>query len=100
MKKVLTISITSAVLVTLMLFYIDEGFYDLRWMKDIGNWIVFIIYVSMFGVAYTTTLSAIGSVSPKLLPVITGSRENALLSVMVCTVVGFVGSLIMFVQFA
>jgi hypothetical protein len=26
------------------LFFIDEGYYDLRWMADAGNWIVFFIY--------------------------------------------------------
>lgn len=28
-----------------ILFYIDEGYYDLRWMKDAGNWFVFLIYL-------------------------------------------------------
>ncbi|MGB0177283.1 MAG: hypothetical protein ACPF9D_08955 [Owenweeksia sp.] len=36
----------SSVLVTLFLFFIDEGYYDFRWMKDWGNWIVFVIYVA------------------------------------------------------
>lgn len=26
------------------MFYIDEGYYDFRWMKSSGNWIVFSIY--------------------------------------------------------
>jgi len=34
----------SAVIVTFLLFFIDEGYYDLRWMKNIGNWIMFIVY--------------------------------------------------------
>jgi hypothetical protein len=35
-----------ALVITLFLFYIDEGFYDFRWMLNIGNWIVFLVYVS------------------------------------------------------
>ena len=31
-------------MVTHFLFYIDEGYYDFRWMRDIGNWIMFLIY--------------------------------------------------------
>lgn len=32
--------------VTSMLFYIDEGFYNFKWMLNIGNWIAFIIYIA------------------------------------------------------
>jgi uncharacterized protein YqgC (DUF456 family) len=39
-----------ALLVTQFLFFIDEGYYDFRWMKSIGNWIVYIIYTAfLFG---------------------------------------------------
>lgn len=31
--------------VVFIFFFIDEGYYDLRWMASIGNWIVFIIYL-------------------------------------------------------
>lgn len=34
----------STLLLTSFLFFIDEGYYDFRWMLDPGNWIVFIIY--------------------------------------------------------
>lgn len=27
------------------LFFIDEGYYDLRWMKSAGNWIIFVLYM-------------------------------------------------------
>lgn len=33
------------VLLVLFLFYIDEGWYSFRWMLDVGNWIVFVIYL-------------------------------------------------------
>lgn len=32
---------------TMFLFYIDEGYYDFRWMKDFGNWFVFFIYLGI-----------------------------------------------------
>lgn len=35
-----------AITVTSMLFYIDEGFYNFKWMLNIGNWIAFIIYIA------------------------------------------------------
>ncbi len=38
MKLNLTLfSALNSFLVTQFLFFIDEGFYDFRWMKDIGN---------------------------------------------------------------
>jgi len=33
-----------AALVTLFLFFIDEGYYDFRWMKSLGNWLFFVLY--------------------------------------------------------
>lgn len=29
------------------LFYIDEGYYNFRWMNSVGNWVVFIVYNSI-----------------------------------------------------
>jgi len=37
----------NALVVTLFLFYIDEGFYDFRWMLNVGNWLVFLVYVAV-----------------------------------------------------
>ena len=36
----------AAIGLTLFLFFIDEGFYDFRWLSDPGNWIAFAIYVT------------------------------------------------------
>lgn len=33
--------------ITMFLFFIDEGYYDFRWMKRVGNWIPFVIYLSL-----------------------------------------------------
>nr|MBP6333957.1 hypothetical protein [Bacteroidia bacterium] len=44
-----------AVLTTTFLFFIDEGYYNFKWMDSIGNWVAFMIYVVGFllGVAFT-----------------------------------------------
>lgn len=42
-KDVLTL-IISAVGITFFIFFIDEGYYNFNWMKNIGNWIMFIPY--------------------------------------------------------
>ena len=43
----LIIHATTAILVTLFLFYIDEGYYNFKWMLSIGNWICFFVYAGM-----------------------------------------------------
>ena len=39
--------ISFSVLFTLFLFFIDEGYYDLTSFKSLGNWIIFIPYVTV-----------------------------------------------------
>ncbi|MBP7166455.1 MAG: hypothetical protein KBB64_02195, partial [Bacteroidia bacterium] len=39
------ISFVVAFVITNLLFFIDEGYYDFRWMKEAGNWFVFLVYV-------------------------------------------------------
>ena len=39
------ILLASSVLLTLFLFYIDEGYYNFKWMLKLSNWMAFIIYV-------------------------------------------------------
>ena len=36
-----------ATLLTFFLCYIDEGYYDFRWMKEWGNWIAFALYLGV-----------------------------------------------------
>lgn len=38
----------SSILITLFLFYIDEGLYSFAWMKDTTAWVVFSIYTLIF----------------------------------------------------
>lgn len=45
-KKSAFLPIISAVLITLFLFFIDEGYYSFKWMSDLGNWMIFFIYIA------------------------------------------------------
>ncbi len=39
-------SALTAFIIVQFLFFIDEGYYDFRWMKSVGNWIVFVFYMA------------------------------------------------------
>jgi hypothetical protein len=43
-----SIYLFTAVVITLFLFYIDEGYYSFQWMTSLGAWIIFAIYTSFF----------------------------------------------------
>ncbi len=53
----------SALLSVLFLAFIDEGYYDFRWMADAGSWVAFGIYIAIFFVLqaliYNFALSAL-----------------------------------------
>ena len=36
----------STVAIVMFLFYIDEGYYDFRWMRNAGNWLMFVVYLA------------------------------------------------------
>lgn len=40
------IIIFSTILITMFLFFIDEGYYDFRWMSGIGNWLIIMFYAA------------------------------------------------------
>jgi len=40
-----------SIVITLFLFYIDEGFYNFKWMLNVGNWIAFLVYVAAIYIA-------------------------------------------------
>ncbi len=44
-EKAYWLYLSLAFISTQFLFFIDEGYYDFRWMKDPGNWFVFIFYL-------------------------------------------------------
>lgn len=45
-KKYLIV-LLNAIVITLFLFYIDEGYYNFNWMKEKGAWLIFSIYVML-----------------------------------------------------
>ena len=77
---------TIALVYTLFLFYIDEGYNDFRWMNDLGNWIIFVVYLSVI----SGTLILLDHVLFKKL-------NNHYLRVFLTTVSGMVGGVILVV---
>lgn len=67
--------ITSAIILTFCLFFIDEGYYDLRWMKSSYNWLIFSLFVGGFflGQAFIAAF---------LLKNTTGIKKKALVTVL------------------
>ncbi|HTN45923.1 MAG TPA: hypothetical protein VL098_06205 [Flavipsychrobacter sp.] len=43
--KQINILFVVANVITQVLFFIDEGYNDFRWMKEPGNWLVYLIYI-------------------------------------------------------
>lgn len=43
-NRSLWIPVVIAFVAAQFLFFVDEGYYDFRWMSKWGNWIVFFIY--------------------------------------------------------
>ncbi|MFY0644927.1 MAG: hypothetical protein JXR19_10715 [Bacteroidia bacterium] len=37
----------ATLVITLFLFFIDEGYYNFHWMRSVGNWIAFLIYFTL-----------------------------------------------------
>jgi hypothetical protein len=58
-NKSLIIPAIASMLVTILLFYIDEGYYNFKWMQNWGNWVIFFIYCAIiFIVQLVLRLSA------------------------------------------
>jgi hypothetical protein len=36
----------ATVVMVMFFFYIDEGYYDFRWMRNAGNWLMFVVYLA------------------------------------------------------
>lgn len=43
-KSIDLVFIGAPFLIMFILCFLDEGYYDFRWMKDPGNWVVFAMY--------------------------------------------------------
>jgi len=50
----------SAFLLTQFLFFIDEGYYDFRWMAEPSNWIIFVIYFGLIVMGQLTIAKLTG----------------------------------------
>jgi hypothetical protein len=44
----LIIPFVSSLLIVLILSYVDEGYYDFRWMRDPGSWVAFGLLITIF----------------------------------------------------
>lgn len=62
-----------AIIITLILFYIDEGFYNFRWMLNSGNWIAFLIYFSVIYGAQLLLTLPLFRFAPKFILMVTRS---------------------------
>lgn len=62
----LLLPFASAFGIVMFFFFIDEGYYDFRWMADIGNWIVFVGYMAvMFAVQWIISHLLLGKIKGK-----------------------------------
>jgi hypothetical protein len=43
-NKPTTTYLLTSVSLTLILFFIDEGYYNFKWMTNVGNWLMFVVY--------------------------------------------------------
>ncbi len=43
-KVPLVMYLFTTIIITMSLFYVDEGFYNFNWMQSAGNWVTFFIY--------------------------------------------------------
>jgi hypothetical protein len=75
-----------AFVITSFLFYIDEGFYDFRWMLNIGSWIVLLFYVAVIYVIQLILVLPFYSVATKWII----SAEKIILAVSILLFVLFI----------
>ena len=71
----------STVVVVNILFFIDEGYYDFRWMADLGNWLAFAIYFAVLFLAQfglDRLLSAIKTPAKVSISIVIGSMAGLL----------------------
>ena len=71
----------STFVVVNVLFFIDEGYNDFRWMTDVGNWIAFAIYFAVLFLAQfglDRLLSAIKTPAKVSISIVIGSMAGLL----------------------
>lgn len=80
----------TAVILTLFLGYIDEGYYNFEWMTEWENWIAFVIYTSVFFLAQL----GFSLLTAKILPV----QIRRILSLLIGLPVGMIFLILIFYQ--
>ncbi len=56
-KAELLIYLINAILINNLFLFLDEGYQDFRWMNDMGNWVMFIVFTAaIFGIQAFTAL--------------------------------------------
>ena len=72
----------SSVIITLFLFYIDEGYYNFKWMLQLSNWFAFVIYIiPVFGFQLLVF---------KLISKIFSSQISTILSIIIGAIIGLI----------
>ena len=72
----------SSVIITLFLFYIDEGYYNFKWMLQLSNWFAFVIYIiHIFGFQLLVL---------KLIGKIFSSQISTFLSIIIGAIIGLI----------
>lgn len=56
----------TSIFLTTYLFYLDEGYYSFKWMLEPGAWIVFSIYVFIFGSVQVFLLGLFFNIIPSM----------------------------------
>jgi len=79
-NKELRYYLINTLFITNILFFIDEGYNDFRWMSNVGNWIIFIVYVLIiFGIQ--TLLSQV--ILRRFI-----SQNKRIISILIGTIIG------------
>jgi len=75
-----------SIIITLFLCYIDEGYYNFKWMLSLGNWVAFFVYVSViYGVQMILILPAF-----RLFPKLTLTVTQLILIILSVFFLGFI----------
>ncbi len=74
--------LASSVIITLFLFYIDEGYYNFKWMLQLSNWFAFVIYIiPVFGFQLLVL---------KLIGKRLSSQTSSILSIIIGAIIGLI----------
>ncbi len=75
-----------SILITLFLCYIDEGYYNFKWMLNFGNWVAFFVYASVIYLAQLILIVPFSRFAPMF--ILTATRF--ILIILAVLLLGFV----------